>query len=472
MKNFYHLIILLALSSCLKQKPETPNTNGNIDPALTVNFSLSKLNALLPKEGVPILIDSDWTIAVIVRANDESGNLNEQIIIEDSTGGLALMLNENSLYTRYPIGRKLYLRLKGLYIGNYYGSNQLGGSPSLDNSGLLQVSALLPKSFAQHIVVANMPLEQLPIKVSLQDLTNTQYDLINRLIEIEEIEFNNPSYDNTYAEPTAATSVKMKNCLGTMITLRTSNYARFASAELPYGKGRMTAVYTVYKGSGQLLIRDTSDIKFGLMRCDASVSENPVAINIDSVRKMHHATDTVIGNYTISGVVTSNAVHQNFGAGNIILQDTSGGLVVYFGSSASILPDMGDSVTIQIAGATLTRYNGTLELKNIKSAKIKILANNKVVQAVQMTIATLNANFARYESVLVRINNAKITSKGNYSGNNTLSDATGNIILYTSSNASFAADLVPNITKSFQGIATYFGTTQELKIRHPSIDVY
>lgn len=466
-------LVAMAHTSCLKQKPETPNTNANGDPALAVNFTLAQLNSMLPQEGSCIAIDSDYTIAVTVRADDKTGNFNEQIIVEDSSAGIAFMLNESSLFTRYPIGRKLYIRLKGLFLGNYYGTAQLGATPIPDNAGGLKVSSLIPKLFNEHIVTANLVVPALALKFSLADLRIPRPDLCNRLIMIDGIEFENPIFDNAYTEGNTTTSVRMRDCAANTISLRSSNYASFASASLPFGRGSIQAIYSIYKGAGQLILRDTNDVQMNGARCDGSIASEPALISIDSLRKSYKGQDTVIGNYHITAVVTSSTIHKNFGEGNLVMQDNSGaGIVVYFGNSASALPDMGDSILLQLTGATLTSYNGTLELKNIKAAKATILASGKTVQAVPLTIATLNANFAKYESVLVRIYNAKITSVGNFGGNKTLSDATGNTILYTSTTATFASDPVPNITKTFQGIPTYFGTTQELKIRHPTWDIY
>ena len=103
---------------------------------------------------------------------------------------------------------------------------------------------------------------------------------------------------------------------------------------------------------------------------------------------------------------------------------------------------------------------------------MKILAKGKSISPIQLTIAALNTHFEQYESVLVKIINAKITSTGNFGGAKTLSDATGNIILYTSYSATFANTAIPTITKTFQGIATPYNSTKEIKIRNPALDIY
>ncbi|MFA6151690.1 MAG: DUF5689 domain-containing protein [Chitinophagaceae bacterium] len=466
------LIILGLFSSCLKKKNDSPEINANYDPALAVNFNLGKLNLLTPPEGAPIKIDSDWTVVCVVRADDASGNIYNQLIVEDSSGGIALLLSENSLYTRYPIGKKLYLKIKGLYLGNNHGTPQLGATPVADNSGILQVSDIQAKLLNQIIITSNTTIALPPIEVSLVDLTLSRNDLVNRLLLIKNVELNNPTYDNIYADPLIATSIKLRDCSGASIVLRTSNYASFQNYPTPFGKGNITAIYSLYNNAGQLTIRDTTDVKMGLARCDGSVFQESELISIQSLRKFYQGKDSAIGNYKINGIVTSDVDNKNFGTGNIIIQQGNYAITVYFGSSANKLPQLGDSIELNVNGAIITKYNDALEIKNIKTTKIKTLARNKFIQPITLTIATLNANFSIYESVLVKINNAKITSSGNFAGSNTLNDATGTITLYTSNSATFANIAVPTITKTFQGIATPYGTTNEIKIRNPSVDIY
>jgi hypothetical protein len=466
------LLLLLSLSACLKQENEVPDTRPASDPQLAVNFSLQELNALYPAEGMPLQLDSDWVLGVLVRANDVSGNLFQQLVLEDSSGGISLLLNEDHLYSRFPVDQKVYLRVKGLFLGNNHGTLQLGGQPVADNSGQLQVSEIQPADFARYVVVTNVSTRMNPARVSMAYLSEPRRMLINRLIRIDEVEIDNPEQDRQYAEPLTTTNIKLHDCSGAGIMLRTSNYASFQAYPTPYGKGSITALYTVYNGVGQLIIRDTNDMEMGEVRCDGGARQEPEPVSIQILRSMYQGKDTVPGHLAIRGIVTSDAVNRNFGPGNIIVQDGQSAIMIYFGSQAGDIPDLGDSVSVRLSGATLTRYNGILEIKNIKSAQATVYGKGKSVAAVQLDIAELNTRFAALESVLVTISNAKITSAGNYGGSKTLKDASGTIILYTSSSASFATTPVPAISKTFRGIVTPYNTTNELKIRNPAIDVY
>jgi hypothetical protein len=470
--RIFVVCIGLLFAACLKKKIELPDVYGNDDWAALVNYNLTKLNALNPIEGAPILIDSNWIIAATVIADDESGNWSDQIIIADSSAGISLKLNENSLYTRFPIGRIVYVKLKGLYLANENGTAQIGSTPAPDNEGVMQVSAIASKSIGQFVAASKSEQIIKSTLVEMDALMTARKDLINRLIHIENVELDNPYFDNLYAEATTASSIKMRDCSGNTIRLRTSNYARFQAFETPKGKGKIRAIYTVYKGIGQLMIRDTNDLQLYQNRCDGSDFQEPVLLSIDSLRKIYPNKDTTLGNYIIRGIVTSDAANKNFGTSTIVVQDGQKGMLVYFSSSAAAMPELGDSVEIKIAGAILTKYEGALELKNLKASKLNILAKGKSINPIQLTIAALNTHFEQYESVLVKIIQAKITSTGNFGGAKTLSDATGNIILYTTYSATFANTAIPTITKTFQGIATPYNSTKEIKIRNPVLDIY
>jgi hypothetical protein len=470
----YTAILLLLLSgSCLKQVAEYPPYQGAIDPKLPVNGTLAWLNAQTPQEGKPLLLDTDITIAVVVRADDRSGNTYEQLVVEDSSRGICILVNAPYLYTIYPIGRKVYLKLKGLYLGNEHGLSCIGSIPAPDNAGMLQVSAISSQQVASHLIPADFPQWSGPVATSLGSIDTVNPALLNRLILINGIQLVNPGYDRTYALAAAAVNIRLQDCEGHEVILRSSNYASFRAATTPSGKGSITAIYSVYNGTPQLLIRDTGDVRMLEPRCDGSSGIASILTTLDKIRQHYKGRDTLLNGYKVTGIVITEAASRNHGAGgSMVLQDESAGILVYFGSGATGIPVLGDSVLLDLEGSTLTSYNNTLEIKNIRTSAAIVAASGRTVTPLLLTIAELLADFSRYESRLVRIDHAKVKNSGNYSGSKTLTDGTGEIVLFTSSAASFATLPLPAISKTFQGIATWYDTIKEIKIRHPDIDVY
>lgn len=274
------LILLSALTftACLKKKYAGPPDMSSYDPHLAVNSNIHKLLGLLPVNYPsaavsPVRIDSDWTVAATVIADDRSGNLYKQIVIDDDTTGVALLLDAYSLYNDYPVGRKIYVKLKGLYIGTYHSLPQLGYTP--DNTGA--ISGIPSALIGNYIVKANFPNPVKVTKVTLSDLSSAAVALENRLIQIDSVEFDQASALQPYAAPapSTGTSLNISDCNNTIV-LRSSGFANFQPVLTPGGRGSITAVYTVYNSTSQLVIRDTSDVQFKTSsRCDGVVLIDP-----------------------------------------------------------------------------------------------------------------------------------------------------------------------------------------------------
>ncbi|MEI2750497.1 MAG: DUF5689 domain-containing protein [Ferruginibacter sp.] len=76
------------------------------------------LKAYHTSPGTFDLITDDVIISGVVVANDKSGNFYKQLFIQDSTGAMQLLLDANSLYVTYPVGRKVYIKCKGLTLSD------------------------------------------------------------------------------------------------------------------------------------------------------------------------------------------------------------------------------------------------------------------------------------------------------------------------------------------------------------------
>jgi len=284
MKKLQYLITLLmagtvlALSSCVKQDFDNPPDTSKVDPNLPVNMTIANLKAKLAGTTAK-KIDSSWTIYGIVNADDRSGNFYKQITIEDSTGGITLLIDANSLYTKLPIGRKVYVKLQGLYYGYYNKLPQIGQAPDATGS----MTNITGSAMDKYIVRADYP-HTVPVTkfTDLSLLKATNVGMLNRLVEIDNIEVVSGDIGKTYAVDPAissGTSITLKDCNNNTIIMRTSGYANFKSYKVPGGKGKITALYTTFGTTPQLVIRDTSDVKLYGNRCDGSSGNTQYLLN-------------------------------------------------------------------------------------------------------------------------------------------------------------------------------------------------
>ena len=241
---------------------------------------------------------------------------------------------------------------------------------------------------------------------------------------------------------------------------------------IPAGKGPITAIYSRYNSTPQLLIRDTFDVRMNGTRCGGVVILPPVEIKIDSLRKLYNNTGIVLSNYKIHGVVISSFPDSNMSKGSIYMQDESGrGINIYYGGT--IAYKLGDSLSVDVTGDSLIVYKGILEVKKA-AAKTTNVGTGKTVTPALVTLAQLTADMNNasykdrvYESTLVKVNACTIsgtpTTYGDASNaGRTITDATGTFILYcrntTPYNATNYAPGIVNIT----GIASKYNTNQLL----------
>lgn len=276
----------LSFASCVKQANDLPPDTSGYDPNLPVNITIRELKALngpYSPNGSgddTLRIDSNLTAAAIVIANDKSGNFYKQIVVQDSTGGIAINIDDYRLYAQYPVGRKIYIKLKGMMLSYNGGTPVLGGGVD-DRKASVGLSG---NKIAEHIVKANIGHVAKDTVVDFDAVRNFTLGpdtlLLNRLITIKGVQFADTG--KMYTEPTATTNRNIQTCGGNSASMvvRTSNYADFHGLQLPQGNGDITGIYTVFINTSgstktpQLLIRDTSDVKFYGPRCGPLFKED------------------------------------------------------------------------------------------------------------------------------------------------------------------------------------------------------
>lgn len=267
---------LAGISSCVKKDFDAPPDNSNYDPNLKVTHTIAQLQAM--SQGVAI--DSDVVVAGIVVMDDRSGNYYKKMVIQDSTGGIEIIIDQYNLYNDYPVGRKVYIKCKGLFLGNYGQNLQLGYTP--DQTGTLSnIPSVLVSDF---IVKANYPNPVVPDTVTLSQLAspNGAKKYLNTLVAIKKAEFAEDFVNIPYAQLASlasATNLTVNDCSGGTITMRNSGYAKFQPYLTPSGNGVLVGIYTRYNTTPQLYIRDTSDVQFYGDRCDGSTPGSQIFVD-------------------------------------------------------------------------------------------------------------------------------------------------------------------------------------------------
>ncbi len=249
------------MSACLKQNSYSAPYQGTSTDSIMTIKALRRLHVMGSMEA----ITKSYVIEAVVVANDESDNLYKTISIQDSTGGIMLLLDATSIYQTYPIGTLLRLRVQDLILSDYRRMVQLVAAVDT-SSGSVSTAGIPAPMFSKHITVLKENVKVLPLNVSYKNLSDT---LQGRLIKVNNVEFASADTSQTFSDKKnkIGASRAVKFCVGGTIYLRTSGYANFAGIKLPSGNGEIVGVYSVFNSEKQIFIRDTSDILLKGKRC-------------------------------------------------------------------------------------------------------------------------------------------------------------------------------------------------------------
>jgi hypothetical protein len=471
----YCLVALLFASvqlGCKKEYAAPPELG---EPGLVANTSIKDLKARY-NGGQAITVSDEVIIEGVVSCDDRSGNYYQQIAIQDGTGGILLRIAGGNHYTSYPVGRKLYVKCKGLYIGQYNGTLQLGGGLDSNYLSVGGVTLLAQNLQAEHIYRGPLNQPLVPVEVNVSQLTtNIQDKYVSTLIKLVGYEFNAADTSKSFADADQSGNRIVQGCAnpsGNRITLRTSNYSKFATLNVPNGNGDIVGIYSYFGSTKQLTIRDENDVRFNGSRCGTGPT---TVMNTSELRALYTGAVTYGPNgKRITGVVISDRSTNNLNTRNIYLQQGDGlsGIVVRFDANHSF--NLGDSIDVNVTGMELSEFNGLLQLNNVPLSYASVRATGKSITPRVATIGDIITNFESWESTLVKILN--ITSltggtSGKWSGSVNLTDATGSLVSFTTSSATFANAAYPTTAQSFIGYLTPFAATLQIALRNPANDV-
>lgn len=454
MKHFQFIIVacFLTLFSCVDTTFDQPPVNGT-DPNIAATGTISDLIAL-HVNGQIEEITQDIVLSVLVTADDRSGNLYRTIVIQDETGGISFLLNDGNLYTRYPVGRRLFINTKGLYLSDYGNLPQLGFTP-YDDAGDLRSGGIPSTLFDDYITPGSWNNPVTPTVINVNQLNNSH---LNTLIKIEQSQFSKSAVGQTLADAVASQSVNhtLEDCGGGSILVRTSGFSNIATELVPGGSGSLTAVYTIFRTDKQLILRGIEDIEYGPDRCNVGGSQ----LTLKSIKDAFNngAVNAPVG--FVKGVVISDYASGNITGRNLYLQDGTGGIVIRFDANHSFA--LGKELTIGVGGLEISEFNGLLQLNNVPIDNVLDDSNGTLPTPVVKTIDEIKTNLEALESTRVLINDVELSGSNVFNGTLVLTDATGTIDMFTRSSASFANAEVPTGKVDITVIVSQFNAAQVL----------
>lgn len=246
---------LLFASCSYNRPPEPTETMWPQEQDLRPTHTIAELKSLY--KGRATTITDDVIVEAVISSDDTEGNLYKTCYLQDHTSGIELKLSMGNMSTLYPQGSKVYLKAKGMTLGQYVGQINLGYR-SLDTK---YETAFLPEKLIRNVLVmkARGDIKPKPLKLSE---VSPRY--VGMLVRLDGVQFRASELGHTYADPTNKTTARNVNRTlvdksDHTIIVRTSSYARFAGRTLPEGSGSFVGILSYFRDTPQLLLLRETD---------------------------------------------------------------------------------------------------------------------------------------------------------------------------------------------------------------------
>ncbi len=245
---------------------------------LEANTTIAELKAIYPGKLLKLTDTSLYQkdsilIEGVVTTDDKSGNFYKSIVIQDNTGAIEVKINKTTLYNDYKLGQKVVIYCNGLFLGDYGGLIQLGSTYT--ENGVTEIGGLEGDVIIKkHIFRKGKTLFQLdPMDLTPANLTASNQSKLIRLNNVQFTLINSPidGKPMTYADAINKVTINhsVNTCPATFsnVVLRTSGFAKFAGNAIPELNGTIVGILSYYKGTWQVMIRDTYDVQLTNPRC-------------------------------------------------------------------------------------------------------------------------------------------------------------------------------------------------------------
>ena len=214
-----------ALVSCksLKEEWDPVFTFGDNEPAYSVPVSRE---AILEQAGIeefttiadlkklyknnPVVITGNVWIEGQVTTSDQSGNIYNELYIQDKTGAIDLKVGRSALYNEYKVGQRVYVKCDGLTLGSYSGLPQLGFQADDTTTNEYETSYIQLQSLVDAHVFRGFvetPIAPLTVnEATIAAAVSAGYtsDLWGKLVTVKGLTYGNQIFALFYPNPNMA----------------------------------------------------------------------------------------------------------------------------------------------------------------------------------------------------------------------------------------------------------------------------
>ena len=274
-KQLYMLALLagsIALASCQDGDWDVPEgiPYGNNELEVGTTVTIAELQSTyansISSDNFKQITEDLW-LRCVVNGNDYGDNIYKQISVQDETGGIIIGINGSDQGAFMPVGQKLIVSLKGLYIGGYGNMAQIGGLYNgslgrMELSEWKQHVRLIMDGTSDALAFGSMKVDTLDF-----DPNKSMAEQAGRVVHLSGVTISKEG--TPVIAPDDGSVSLISNCVnrtlsggnaGSKCVLRTSTYAAFKGVAIPDGAVDLYGIATIYRGTWQILARTQSDL--------------------------------------------------------------------------------------------------------------------------------------------------------------------------------------------------------------------
>lgn len=262
------LLTAFAITSCVKDDDyDIPDPNGKKPLPDYSGQVVSFANVLTKVTASVATYTADEAIEGYVISSDEGGNFYKKIYIQnaDKNQGLSVAIDKSGLYTEFPVGAKVQLRLKDLTTQLNNSAIEVGHGTYTAKSGRVSVGTMAEAIYKKHLFDTGerkTVAELAKVSNSIQEVSTDAH--VDQLITLKGVHFPTDAVGKTLYDKSnalgGATNYKLTDANGKTIIFRTSSYAKFKDEKVPAGEVEVTGVLTKFNKDYQFMISNYADL--------------------------------------------------------------------------------------------------------------------------------------------------------------------------------------------------------------------
>ena len=262
------LLTAFAITSCVKDDDyDIPDPNGKKPLPDYSGQVVSFANVLTKVTASVATYTADEAIEGYVISSDEGGNFYKKIYIQnaDKNQGLSVAIDKSGLYTEFPVGAKVQLRLKDLTTQLNNSAIEVGHGTYTAKSGRVSVGTMAEAIYKKHLFDTGerkTVAELAKVSNSIQEVSTEAH--VDQLITLKGVHFPTDAVGKTLYDKSnalgGATNYKLTDANGKTIIFRTSSYAKFKDEKVPAGEVEVTGVLTKFNKEYQFMISNYADL--------------------------------------------------------------------------------------------------------------------------------------------------------------------------------------------------------------------